>query len=250
MRLIVVKDYESLSRIGALLITAQVLLEPKLVLGLATGETPVGTYKEMVKMFNEGIVDYRHVTTFNLDEYVGLNKKNHNSYHYFMQDNLFSKINIKEENIFLPEGIFTDGIIACEEYEKEIKKRNGIDLQVLGIGRNGHIGFNEPDIKFEDITHIVNLDEQTIKDNSRFFGSEELVPKKAISMGIKTIMRAKRILLLATGEGKADVLNKMINGPITPNVPASVLRLHPQMTIIVDSMAASQLGYEEGVYSV
>jgi len=193
MKLIVARDYEHLSRIGAMLIAAKTLLKPGIVLGLATGSTPLGTYKELIRMYDDGLVDFSKAVTFNLDEYVGLKKDDVNSYKYYMESNFFGKVNIPKQNIHMPNGIFEDSCRMCEDYERLILQSRGIDLQLLGVGRNGHIGFNEPDVKFEDSTHVVCLDEQTIKDNARFFDCIDSVPKKAISMGIKTIMKAKEI---------------------------------------------------------
>lgn len=198
-------------------------------------------YKELVKLYNNGDINFSEVKTFNLDEYYGLNKENHQSYHYYMMENLFKHINIKEENINIANGKAESIEKECEEYERKIDNAGGIDLQVLGIGRNGHIGFNEPDLKFEAKTHLVKLDEDTIKANSRFFDSIEEVPKLAISMGIKTIMHTKKIILLASGKEKAEAIYKAVKGKITPELPASVLQLHPDVTLIVDKDAASLL---------
>jgi glucosamine-6-phosphate deaminase len=250
MKLIVAKDYEHMSKIGAMMIASQTLLNPNIVLGLATGSTPVGTYKELIRMYKDGVADFSKAITFNLDEYVGLKSEDPNSYHYFMRKNFFEQINILTENTHIPSGIFEDSNTICNEYEKLINENGGIDLQLLGVGKNGHIGFNEPDIKFEDITHVVSLDEQTIKDNARFFGSIDMVPKKAVSMGIKTIMKARAIILEVTGKEKAQVLYEAIKGPITPKVPVSALRLHSSAVIIADLASAYKLELKEGVYDV
>lgn len=241
MRIITVKDYEELSKKAANILASQITLKPNSVLGLATGATPVGAYRELVRIFNEGDISFSEIVTFNLDEYYGLDKENPQSYYYFMMDNLFKFVNINTANIHIPDGRAMDIQLECIEYENKIKQAGGIDLQLLGIGRNGHIGFNEPDVKFEAQTHLVTLDEDTIEANSRFFASAEEVPDQAISMGIKTIMHSRKILLLASGEEKAETINNMINGKITPELPASVLQLHPDVIVLLDEKAASKL---------
>jgi len=241
MRIIVVDNYEEMSKKAARMIASQVMLKPDSVLGLATGDTPLGMYKELVKLFNNAEVDFNEVRTFNLDEYYGLSSESPHSYYSYMINNLFNHININRENINVPSGMAKDINTVCVEYENKIKEAGGIDMQVLGIGGNGHIGFNEPDVNFEAETHLVNLDEQTIKANSRFFNSIEDVPVKAISMGIKTIMNSKKIILLVSGVSKAEVIEKAINGKINPNLPASILQLHNDVTIILDKEAASYL---------
>lgn len=239
MRVIIAKNYDDMSKKAANIVAGQVYIKPNTILGLATGSTPVGMYKELVRLYNEESLDFKDVKTFNLDEYVGLPERDVNSYHYFMNYNLFSHINLKKENIHIPNGNAKDMNKEFEDYENSIINAGGIDLQVLGIGNNGHIGFNEPELKFEATTHLVSLNEGTIKANSRFFKSIDEVPKQAVSMGIKTIMRAKKILLLANGKGKAEAIYNTVLGPITPEVPASVLQLHPDTTIVVDEEAAS-----------
>lgn len=241
MRIIIVKDYDELSKKAANILASQITLKPNSVLGLATGSTPVGTYSELVRIYNEGDINFNEVVTFNLDEYYGLDKENPQSYYYFMMENLFKHVNININNIHIPDGRAKDIGKECIEYENKIKHAGGIDLQLLGIGRNGHIGFNEPDVKFEAQTHLVTLDEDTIEANSRFFSSMEEVPREAISMGIKTIMHSRKIVLLASGEEKAETINNMINGKITPELPASVLQLHPDVVILLDEKAASRL---------
>ena len=241
MRILVVDNYEEMSKKSASMIASQVILKPNSVLGLATGDTPLGMYKELIKLYNQKEVDFKEVRTFNLDEYYGLNRENPQSYYSYMINNLFNNINISRENINVPSGMAKDIDAACLEYENKIKEAGGIDMQVLGIGGNGHIGFNEPDVNFEAETHLVNLDEQTIEANSRFFESIEDVPVKAISMGIKTIMSSKKIILLANGISKAEAIEKAVKGKINPNVPASILQLHNDVTIIVDKEAASGL---------
>ncbi|KGG79491.1 glucosamine-6-phosphate deaminase [Caloranaerobacter azorensis H53214] len=241
MKVLIVKDYEEMSRKAANIVASQIILKPDSVIGLATGDTPKGMYRELIKLYNNGDIDFANIKTFNLDEYYGLPKENPQSYHYYMMENLFKHVNIKKENIHIPNGMVENIEKECEEYEKKIQQAGGIDLQVLGIGRNGHIGFNEPDLKFEAKTHLVELDEDTIKANSRFFNSIEEVPTKAISMGIKTIMHAKKIVLLASGKEKAEAIYKAVKGEITPKVPASVLQLHPDVILIADEEAASLL---------
>lgn len=229
---IIVDTYKELSKKAANIIVSQVTLKPNCVLGLATGSTPLGTYSNMVEKYNAGDVDFSKVTSFNLDEYVGLDSLHNQSYRYFMNENLFSKINIKKEKTFVPNGMAENLIEEGKEYDRLIESFGGIDLQLLGIGIDGHIGFNEPDKVFTAETHIAELDDSTIKANSRFFNSEKDVPKQAITMGMKSIMRAKKILLVANGKGKKDILEKAIYGPIDPMIPASILQLHPDVTVI------------------
>ncbi|MBZ9688802.1 glucosamine-6-phosphate deaminase [Clostridium estertheticum] len=241
MRIIVVDNYEEMSKKAAMMVASQVMLKPDSVLGLATGDTPLGMYKELIQLYSKNEVDFKEVTTFNLDEYYGLNRENTESYYSYMIDNLFKHININMENINVPNGMAENVDAVCSDYEDKIKEANGIDMQVLGIGGNGHIGFNEPDVNFEAQTHLVNLDEQTIEANSRFFDSIEDVPVKAISMGIKTIMNSKKIILLANGISKAEAIERALKGKISPKVPASILQLHNDVTIILDKEAASLL---------
>ncbi|WP_352420280.1 glucosamine-6-phosphate deaminase [Proteiniborus sp.] len=241
MRIIVANDYDEMSRKAAHLIASQMILNPESVLGLATGSTPIGTYKELIKLYKDGVIDFSKIKSFNLDEYFELPKDNPQSYDYFMKANLFNHVNIGEEDINIPNGMCENIERECNDYEKKIIEAGGIDLQLLGIGRNSHIGFNEPGEHFETNTHLVQLDEDTIEANSRFFDSVDDVPTKAISMGIGSIMKAKKILLLASGAGKADAIYDTVNGPITPKVPASILQLHPDVVIIVDKEAASRL---------
>lgn len=246
MKVIVARDYNELSKRAANILASQIVLKPNSVMGLATGSTPIGTYNELVRIYEEGRISFEEVVSFNLDEYYGLDKSNKQSYYYFMNKHLFNYINIKEENIHIPNGIAKDIELECKNYETKIKQAGGIDIQLLGIGRNGHIGFNEPDVKFEALTHLVNLDEDTINVNSRFFASIDNVPKLAISMGIKTIMQSKKIILLASGSEKAKTIYNMIHEKITPELPASVLQLHQDVTVILDQGAA-QLLNEEGL---
>ncbi|MBU3144173.1 glucosamine-6-phosphate deaminase [Clostridium sp. CF012] len=241
MRIIVVDNYEEMSKKAAMMIASQIMLKPNSVLGLATGDTPLGMYKELISLYSKNEVDFKEVTTFNLDEYYGLNRENHESYYNYMIVNLFKHVDINMENINVPNGMAENVDAVCLDYEDKIKEAHGIDMQVLGIGGNGHIGFNEPNVNFEAQTHLVNLDEETIEANSRFFDSIEDVPVKAISMGIKTIMNSKKIILLANGIGKAEAIERAVKGKISPKVPASILQLHNDVTLILDKEAASLL---------
>ena len=235
----VFENAAQVARAAAALFTAQILKKPDSVLGLATGSTPIDTYQELIRLHKDGILDFSKVTTFNLDEYVGLPADHEQSYDYFMRKQLFSHININ--NTHLPSGIAPDMARECRDYEDKIHQAGGIDLQLLGIGNNGHIGFNEPADAFPYNTNITSLADSTIKANRRFFASEDEVPKTAISMGIGTIMEARSILLLAMGSGKADAIAQMVEGPITPRLPASILRSHPSVTVLLDKAAAGKL---------
>lgn len=232
MKFITVDSYEKLSRKAANIISAQVILKPDSVLGLATGSSPLGTYRQLIDWYKKGDIDFSGVTTVNLDEYVGLDGSNDQSYRYFMNTNFFSHINISINNTFVPNGCATDLDGEGARYDAHIEKLGGIDLQLLGLGLDGHIGFNEPDKYFVKSTHVVDLHESTIKANSRFFANEDEVPKKAITMGMVSIMQAKKILLIANGAAKRDILEKAFYGPITPEIPASILQLHPDITVI------------------
>lgn len=232
MKLTVTNSYEKLSELAAEYIAAQVILKPDSVLGLATGSSPVGVYKCLVEKFNKGCLDFSDVISINLDEYVGLDGSHEQSYRYFMQDHLFNYVNIKPENTFVPNGCASDLAAECSEYDARVTRLGGIDLQLLGIGPDGHIGFNEPDDHFTAETHVVDLLPSTIEANSRFFSSIDEVPKQAVSMGMGSIMKAKKILLIANGKAKKDVLMEALNGKITPNLPASLLQLHRDVTII------------------
>ena len=220
------KDYEDMSRKAANIIASQVVLKPDCVLGLATGSTPIGAYKNLVEKYEQGDLDFSQVTTVNLDEYKGLPRENDQSYYYFMHDNLFDHVNVKPENTHLPDGTKEDSDEECARYEELIRTLGGQDLQLLGLGHNGHIGFNEPDAIFEKATHCVDLQESTIEANKRFFASADDVPKQAYTMGIGTIMQAKKILVVVSGEDKADTVAKAFFGPVTPEVPASILQFH------------------------
>lgn len=233
------KDYNDMSRKAANIISAQVIIKPDCVLGLATGSTPEGTYKQLVEWYKKGDLDFAKVKAVNLDEYKGLSKDNDQSYAYFMRKHLFDHINIDINNTYIPNGLEEDSEKECARYNQVIKSLGGVDLQLLGIGGNGHIGFNEPDEAFEKETHCVKLTDDTIKANSRFFSSLDLVPKFAYSMGIKNIMQAKSILLVASGKSKAEALYKAIYGEIIPSVPASILQLHNNVTIVADDDALS-----------
>ena len=235
------KDYEDMSRKAANIIASQVVLKPDCVLGLATGSTPIGAYKNLVEKYEQGDLDFSQVTTVNLDEYKGLPRENDQSYYYFMHDNLFDHVNVKPENTHLPDGTKEDASEECARYEELIRSLGGQDLQLLGLGHNGHIGFNEPDAVFEKTTHCVDLQESTIEANKRFFASADDVPKQAYTMGIGTIMKADKILLLASGEDKAEALYETICGKITPQIPATVLQLHQNVTIIADEAALSKV---------
>ena len=241
MNLIIVKDSKEMSKEAARLIAQRMLQNPSLVLGLATGSTPIGTYKNLIRYYEEGLISFKAVRSFNLDEYIGLNEKSPMSYITFMKEQLFSKVDMDEKKYRVPRGDARALDKECIDYEKAIKEAGGIDLQLLGIGGNGHIGFNEPGTAFDSRTQIVNLTEETIKDNARFFSSKEEVPTKAISMGMRSIMEAKEILLLASGSSKAKAVKGAVQGPITVDLPASVLQLHPNVTIIVDEEAAREL---------
>ena len=227
-----VNNYEELSKKAANIIAAQVISKPCCVLGLATGSTPLGTYEKLAEYNKAGDVDFSQVTSVNLDEYQGLTGDNDQSYRYFMDNNLFNKINIDKAKTYVPDGCAADLAKEGQRYDELIKSLGGIDLQLLGIGLDGHIGFNEPDDVFTKETHEVALDESTIEANARFFASKDDVPKKAITMGMMSIMQAKKILLIANGKNKKDIVEKSFNGPITPHVPASILQLHPDVTVI------------------
>ena len=241
MKIIRTKDYRDMSRKAANIISAQMILKDDSVLGLATGSTPIGTYDQLVDWYKKGDLDFSKITTVNLDEYKGLPKENDQSYWYFMNKNLFSRVNIRPDYHFLPDGMNLDSANECERYEKLIDSLGGIDLQLLGLGRNGHIGFNEPCDSFPQDVHVVDLTESTIKANKRFFASADDVPKQAYTMGVGTILRAKAILLVVSGKDKAAALNAVVNGPITPQVPGSVLRLHPNAIIVADEDALSEM---------
>lgn len=234
--------YESEEQIGIAAgnyMCGQVLQKPNSVLGLATGSTPLKPYSQMIELYKKGVVDFSKVTTFNLDEYVNLDVNDKNSYHSFMYENLFDHINIPEENINFLDGNAEDPEEECRRYEEKIKAAGGIDIQLLGIGSNGHIAFNEPADCFQRWSHVVTLKESTVKDNSRFFKSIDEVPTQAVTMGIGSIMQAKKILIIAIGENKAKAIKQLIGGNVTPMCPASVLQFHTDVTLMLDKAAAS-----------
>ena len=240
MKIIRTKNYEDMSRKAANIISAQVIMKPDCVLGLATGGTPVGTYEVLVDRYNAGDLDFSQVTTVNLDEYRGLPKDHPESYWSFMHRNLFDKVNVDPSHINLPDGTNPDADAACKTYNQIIHSVGGIDLQLLGIGHDGHIGFNEPGDHFDLETHCVDLAKETIEANKRFFdGNEDLVPKQAYTMGIKTIMQARKVLMVANGVGKAEIIKKAFFGPVTPEVPASILQMHPDFILVADEEALS-----------
>ena len=243
---VIIKDsYEKISSEAAKVFAHRIHTKPDIVLGLATGSTPLALYKELIRMHKEEGLDFSKVITFNLDEYVGLPPFHDQSYNYFMWENLFKHVNISSENVFIPMGISDDIEGFCDWYENKIKDRGGIDVQLLGIGGNGHIAFNEPGSSLGSRTRIKTLTEKTIEDNARFFKRKEDVPIHAITMGVGTIMEAREIVLVANGKGKADAIKNTIEGPISTKCPASVLQLHPRVRIMVDKEAGSKL---EGVY--
>ncbi|MGB9772790.1 MAG: glucosamine-6-phosphate deaminase [Bacteroidota bacterium] len=240
--LVIVKDtYEEMSKEAAKIVADRLRKKPNLVLGLATGSTPLGLYKELIRMHKTDGLDFSKVTTFNLDEYIGLPPSHDQSYHYFMWENLFKHINVDPRFVHIPDGMATDIDAFCQWYEDEIKRAGGIDLQILGIGANGHIAFNEPGSSLGSRTRIKTLTKKTIEDNARFFPRKEDVPRYAITMGIGTIMDAKEVILLANGKNKADAVKAAVEGPITAMVPASMLQMHRKATIIVDKEAGSKL---------
>ena len=241
MRIYKAKDYEEMSRKAAGIVSAQIIMKPDCVLGLATGSTPVGLYKQLIEWYRNGDLDFSGVRTVNLDEYKGISRENDQSYYYFMHQNLFDHVNIPAGNTHLPDGMEPDSEKECRRYEELIQSMGSVDLQLLGIGHNGHIGFNEPADAFDKLVHCVNLTQSTIEANKRFFASAKEVPRQAYTMGIQTIMRSKKILIIANGEGKADIVRDAFFGPITPMVPASVLQLHNDVTLVADEAALSTI---------
>ena len=241
MRLIRAKNYDDMSLKAANIIAAQMSLNPKSVLGLATGSTPIGTYRHLVEWYQKGELDFGKAISINLDEYCGLSGDHPQSYRRFMRENLFDHINIPADRSFLPDGTQTDSVLECARYDRIIEEHNGIDLQLLGIGRNAHIGFNEPEDVFQKDTHRVALTDATIQANKRFFASEADVPHFAYTMGICGIMQAQRIVMVVSGESKANILKQAFFGPVTPRVPASILQLHPDFTLVADEAALSAL---------
>ena len=239
MKIYRAKDYNDMSRKAANLISAQIIMKPNCVLGLATGSTPVGTYRQLVEWYDKGDLDFSEVMTVNLDEYKGLTRENPQSYYYFMNEHLFGKVNINKTRTFLPDGTEPDSNTACENYNEILRAVGDVDLQLLGLGHNGHIGFNEPGESFSTETHCIDLSEQTINANARFFETLDEVPRQAYTMGIKTIMSARRILIIVSGEDKAEIVKRAFFGPITPQVPASILQLHRNVTLVADEAALS-----------
>ena len=241
MKIYKAKDYKDMSRKAANIISAQVIMKPNCVLGLATGSTPIGTYDQLVEWYNKGDLDFSEVTTVNLDEYRGLPRTNDQSYYYFMHQHLFDRVNINLDQTNVPNGMEQDSEKECARYEGLIRSVGGVDLQLLGLGHNGHIGFNEPGEAFEKETHCVDLTESTIEANKRFFDSADDVPKQAYTMGIKTIMQAKKILVIVNGAAKADIVERAFFGPVTPEVPASILQMHNDVTLVGDEAALAKV---------
>lgn len=241
MKIIRTKDYADMSRKAAGIIAAQIIMKPDCVLGLATGSSPIGLYDQLVSWYEKGDLDFSKVSSVNLDEYRGLEPANDQSYDYFMHKYLFDRVNIDPANTNVPDGMAQDAEEECRRYEELIASYGGVDLQLLGMGHNGHIGFNEPGAVFEKMTHCVSLTESTIEANKRFFASAEDVPKQAYSMGIGTIMKARKILVVVSGEDKAEMLAKAFLGDVTPEVPASILQMHPDVTVVADEAACSRL---------
>lgn len=239
MELIIAADYDEMSRLAADKIAAQLKAKPDCVLGLATGSTPIGLYAQLVADCKAGDISFADATTFNLDEYRGLAPDHNQSYRYFMQDNLFDRVDVDVARTHVPDGANPDAQAACDAYEAAIEEAGGIDLQLLGLGHNGHIGFNEPAPEFPKETHCVELTESTINANSRLFDSIDDVPREAYTMGIGTIMAAKEILVVANGSDKADIVRRAFFGPVTPEVPASILQFHPNVTVVVDKEAGA-----------
>lgn len=237
MRVYCASDYYHVSRVAANIISAQVIMKPDCVLGLATGSTPIGTYEQLIRWYEKGDLDFSQVHSINLDEYRGLSPEHDQSYRYFMNTHLFDFVNIDKEHTYVPDGKEPDADKACRDYEEIISAHGGIDLQLLGLGHNGHIGFNEPSDAFDKETHCVTLQEKTRNANARFFASIDEVPKEAYTMGIGSIMRAKKILMLVSGEGKRDIVREAFLGPVTPRVPASVLQLHSDVILVGDEAA-------------
>ena len=241
------RDYKDMSRKAANIISAQIILKPDCVLGLATGSSPIGTYEQLIEWYKKGDLDFSKVHTVNLDEYKGLSKENPQSYYYFMHHTFFKHININPMNTYIPDGLAKDDSAECQRYNQVIDSFDGIDLQLLGLGHNGHIGFNEPEQVFEKGTHCVALTKSTIKANSRLFDNPKEVPRFAFTMGIKTIMQAKKIVVVVSGEDKADIVKAAFFGPVTPSVPASILQMHNDVTLVGDEAALSKLKLSEEV---
>jgi glucosamine-6-phosphate deaminase len=241
MKIYIARDFADMSRKAANIISAQVILNGQSVLGLATGSSPIGVYKQLIEWYKKGDIDFSEVTSINLDEYRGLGPDSKQSYRYFMNENFFNHININQANTHVPNGMEPDADKECKRYEQLIHDKGGIDMQLLGLGHNGHIGFNEPGAAFEADTHCVMLSASTIEANKRFFENADEVPRQAYTMGIRTIMQAKRIVIIVSGINKAEIVKQAFFGPITPEVPASVLQLHNNVTLVGDEAALSLL---------
>ena len=241
MNIIICDNYDEMSKIASEIISSEIEVKPNITLGLATGSTPVGTYNELINLYNKGLLNFKEVKTFNLDEYYGLSKTHTKSYAYFMRETLFNHINIDLNNTYIPNGITNNIEKECLEYDSLISRNGGIDLQILGIGSNAHIAFNEPSNTFKRGTYLVDLTESTIEANSRFFSKKDDVPTKALTMGVGSIFKAKKILLLASGKSKAKAIYDTLHGDIDPQVPSSILQLHNNVTIILDKDSASML---------
>lgn len=241
IKLIKVQNYEEMSKKAANIISAQMILKPDSVLGLATGSTPIGIYNKLVDWYKKGDLDFSFTRTVNLDEYCGLSKDSDQSYCYFMNHHLFQHININLDNTNFPNGMEKDAEAECNRYNQVIEGMGGIDIQLLGLGNNGHIGFNEPNHSFTSNTHQVDLSKETIDANSRFFQTLDEVPKQAYTMGIGQIMNAKKILLVVSGENKAQILKEVLQGPVTSKIPATILQFHPDVTVVADEAALSAL---------
>lgn len=242
MKILIFENYDKMSKEATRIIAAQILRYPDSVLGLATGSTPMLTYKRLIRLCQEEIISFKKIVTFNLDEYIKIGLNNPGSYRAFMEEKLFNDINIDQKNWFIPDGNAEDIEKECLLYDKKIRDHGGIDLQLLGMGTNGHIAFNEPGTSFSTRTHVVTLKENTIKDNSRFFDTVEEVPTQAVTLGMRSIMESKQILFMASGANKANAIRDAFEGPIDINMPASVLQLHPNVTILLDEAAAKELG--------
>ena len=242
MQVYVAESYADMSRKAANILSAQVILKPDTVMGLATGSSPVGTYQQLIEWYKKGDLDFAQVRTVNLDEYAGLAPEHSQSYRRFMQENFFDHINIPRENTHVPNGLAPDLEAECRRYNQVIQSLGGIDIQLLGMGHNGHIGFNEPGQAFELETHVVDLTDNTIEANARFFASPDEVPRQAITMGIKSIMQAQRIVMVVSGADKADIVRAAFAGPVVPQVPASILQMHPNFILVGDKAALSKLG--------
>lgn len=241
MKLIRAKDYNDMSRKAANMISAQVIMKPNCVLGLATGGSPEGIYRQLIDWYNKGDIDFSEITTINLDEYRGMARECEQSYWYFMHKHFFDHVNVKPQNVHVPDGTNMNVEEECARYDQIIQSKGGIDLQLLGIGVDGHIGFNEPGAAFELGTHCVDLDESTIEANKRYFEKKEDVPRQAYTMGIKTIMQARKVLMVVSGRNKADIVKEAFFGPVTPGVPASILQMHPDFTLVGDAEALSEI---------